>query len=247
MRVSGKAALVTGGSRGLGAALARELARRGARVVIAAREREPLERVAREIRAAGGEAHAVVADLGRKEDVYPLAGTAAALVGPVELVVHNASTLGPVPLRPLAETECEDLARALEVNVVGPFRLTRALAGSMLLRGSGLVVAVTSDAAVVPYAAWGAYGASKAALDHLMRIWAAELEGRGVRVLTVDPGEMDTDMHAQAMPDADRGTLARPEAVAARLCDLIAAADEVESGARVDLAAWHRAAEALVS
>jgi NAD(P)-dependent dehydrogenase (short-subunit alcohol dehydrogenase family) len=242
MQVGGRAALVTGGSRGLGAALAGELARRGARVVIAARERGPLERVAAEIRAQGGAAHAVVADVGRKEDVYPLAGTAAALVGPLDLVVHNASTLGPVPLRPLLETDCEDLSRALEVNVVGPFRLTRALAGSMLLRGGGLVVAVTSDAGVVPYETWGAYGASKAALDHLMRIWAAELKGSGVRVLSVDPGEMDTDMHAQAMPGADRGGLARPEAVAARLCDLIAACEEVESGARVELAAWPAAA-----
>jgi NAD(P)-dependent dehydrogenase (short-subunit alcohol dehydrogenase family) len=238
MELAGKAALITGGSRGLGAGLARELARRGARVVVAARGRAELEDVVRSIRAAGGEAHAVVADLGRKEDVEPLAGTACALVGPLDLVVHNASTLGPVPLRPLLDTACEDLGRALEVNVLGPFRLTKAVAGSMLLRERGLVVSITSDAGVEAYERWGAYGASKAALDQLMRIWAAELAGGGVRVLTVDPGEMDTDMHAQAMPDADRGTLARPEEAARRLADLLVAADGVPSGARVDLAAW---------
>jgi NAD(P)-dependent dehydrogenase (short-subunit alcohol dehydrogenase family) len=241
MRIEGAAALVTGGSRGLGEALARILAARGARVVVAAREREPLERVVGEIRAAGGRAHALAADVGRKEDILPLAGAAAALAGPIDLLVHNASTLGPVPLRPLSDTECEDFGRALEVNLVGPFRLTKAVAGSMMLRRRGLVVAVTSDAGVVPYEGWGAYGTSKAALDHLMRIWAAELAGTGVRTLVVDPGEMDTEMHAQAMPDADRSALRSPGEVAARLATLIEASDLVESGQRVDLMAWRPA------
>jgi NAD(P)-dependent dehydrogenase (short-subunit alcohol dehydrogenase family) len=241
MELGGTAALVTGGSRGLGAALARELARRGARVVVSAREAGPLEDVVRQIRAAGGEAHAVAADMGRKEDMLPLAGAASALVGPVDLLLHNASTLGPVPLRLLLDTDCEDLGRALEVNLVGPFRLTKALAGSMRLRGRGLIVAVSSDAAVTPYERWGAYGVSKAALDHLVRIWAAELAGSGVRVLSVDPGEMDTDMHAQAMPEADRAALAAPAEVAARLSDLIEAADATESGARLEVMSWRPA------
>jgi NAD(P)-dependent dehydrogenase (short-subunit alcohol dehydrogenase family) len=182
--------------------------------------------------------------VGRKEDILPLAGAAAALAGPIDLLVHNASTLGPAPLRVLLDTECEDFVRALEVNLVGPCRLTQAVAGSMALRRRGLVVAVTSDAGVVPYERWGAYGTSKAALDHLMRIWAAELSGTGVRTVVVDPGEMDTDMHAQAMPDADRSALRAPEEVAARLVELIEASDHVESGARVDLSAWRSAAVA---
>src|SRR6185369_6353707 len=142
-----------------------------------------------------------------------------------DVLVHNASTLGRTPLPLLLDTDCEDLERVLAVNLVGPFRLTKALAGSMALRGGGLVLHVTSDAGRTPYPGWGAYGVSKAALDHLGRIWAAELEGSGVRFLTVDPGEMDTQMHAEAMPDADRSVLARPEAVAARIADLIADAD----------------------
>jgi NAD(P)-dependent dehydrogenase (short-subunit alcohol dehydrogenase family) len=122
-------------------------------------------------------------------------------------------------LRLLLDTDCEDLERALAVNLVGPFRLTKAIAGPMVLRGAGTIVNVTSDAALQPYPSWGAYGASKAALEQLGRIWAAELEGTGVRVLTVDPGEMDTVMHAQAMPDADRSQLADP----ARVADAIVA------------------------
>jgi NAD(P)-dependent dehydrogenase (short-subunit alcohol dehydrogenase family) len=236
MRIEGRSALVTGGSRGLGRALGRELARRGARVVLVARGRGELDAVVAGIRAAGGEAHALVADVGQSEAVYPLAGAAAALVGPIDLLVHDASTLGPVPLRGLLETECEDFRRVLDVNLLGPFRLTKAIAGSMVLRGEGLVVGISSDAAVSGYPGWGAYGVSKAALDHLMRTWGAELEGTGVRFLSVDPGEMDTAMHAEAMPDADRTALASPEAVAARIADLVERGDHVASGTRLEAA-----------
>jgi len=232
--LEGKAALVTGASRGLGAALARELARRGAKVVLVARGKEELEAVAAGIRASGGEAHALPADVGDKGATYAIAGAAAALVGPVDILVHNASTLGPTPLRLLLDTECEDLERALEVNVVGPFRLTKAIAGAMALRGGGLVLHVSSDAATNAYPGWGAYGVSKAALDHLSRSWAAELEGTGVRFLSVDPGEMNTRMHADAVPDADPATLADPAEVAAKIAALIAGAEAPASGARLE-------------
>jgi NAD(P)-dependent dehydrogenase (short-subunit alcohol dehydrogenase family) len=225
---NGVATLVTGGSRGLGAALGRRLAAAGARVVLVARHAEPLRALVAELRAAGGEAHAVVADVADKEAIHAIAGQAAALVGPIDLLVNNASTLGPVPLRLLLDTDCEDLEQALAVNLVGPFRLTKVVLGSMVLRGRGMVLNVTSDAAVEPYPGWGAYGASKAALEQLGRVWAAELLGTGVRVLTVDPGEMNTVMHAQAVPDADPATLADPAQVAARI--LGALRDDSPSG-----------------
>ena len=234
---SGLAALITGGSRGLGRALGEALAARGARVVLVAREAGPLQEAVAAIRARGGEAHAVAADVGELDASYAIAGQAEALVGPIDLLVNAASTLGPVPLRLLLDTDCEDLSRALAVNVVGPFRLTKAVAGSMVLRGRGQVINVSSDAATQAYARWGAYGASKAALDHLTRIWAAELDGTGVRVLTVDPGEMDTRMHAEAMPDADRAGLAAPGAVAARLLALLAADPLPPSGPRLVIGA----------
>src|SRR6185369_6066793 len=139
--------------------------------------------------AEGLSAHALAADLGAQRDFYAIAGAAAALVGPIDVLVHNASSLG-------------------------PFRLSKAIVGNMLLRGQGLVVHVSSDAATSAYPRWGAYGVSKAALDHLARIWAAELEGTGVRFLAVDPGEMDTAMHAAAMPGADPRTLSDPADVA---------------------------------
>jgi len=237
MDLMGKAVLITGGGRGLGAALGRELAVRGARVVLTARTRVELAQTVAAIRGAGGDAYGLLADQGDKDAVYPLVGSATALVGPIDVLVVNASALGPTPLRELTETECEDLSRVLETNLVGPFRLVRAVVGAMVLRDQGVVLGISSDAAVEAYPGWGAYGVSKAALDHLFRIWAAELCDTGVRFLSVDPGEMDTAMHADAMPEADRATLARPAEVAVRIADLIVASKQLASGVRVSAAA----------
>jgi NAD(P)-dependent dehydrogenase (short-subunit alcohol dehydrogenase family) len=227
--------IITGASRGLGRALALELARAGVKLVLVARESPELRATADEIRAAGGEAHAIAADLGDKHAIHAIAGAAAALVGPIELLVHNASTLGPTPLPLLLDTECEDFERVFEVNVLGPFRLSRAVAGNMALSGRGFIVHLSSDAATTAYPRWGAYGVTKAALDHLGRSWAAELGPLGVRVLVVDPGEMDTVMHAAAMPDADRAALADPATVAHKLAGLILE-PRFDNGARLSLA-----------
>ena len=233
MEIKGRAVLITGASRGLGRALAEAFAGAGARVVLVARGQPELEATVNDIRRKGGEAFAVTGDLGRKEDIHRITGVAAALVGPIEIVVNNASTLGPVPLRLLHDTECEDLASVLEVNLLGPFRLAKAVLGGMILRGRGLVLDVTSDASVEAYAGWGAYSVSKAALDHLARVWAAEVEGTGVRFLTVDPGEMDTEMHAAALPEADRSTLADPSTVAERILELVRLTEGLPNGARI--------------
>ena len=227
------ATLITGGSQGLGRALGRTLAAAGSRVVLVARHQEALDDAVAEIRAQGGVAFGIAADIGDKHAIHAIAGEAAALVGPIDIAINNASTLGPTPLRLLSDTECEDLQRVLEVNVVGPFRLTKVLAGSMAVRGRGLIINISSDAATEAYPTWGAYGASKAALDHLGRIWAQELDGSGVCIVSVDPGEMDTAMHAAAMPDADRSTLAAPGDVAADIAAIIRGVDTVPSGSRI--------------
>jgi NAD(P)-dependent dehydrogenase (short-subunit alcohol dehydrogenase family) len=237
MHIQGKAALVTGAGRGLGAALARDLGRRGAKVALVARREEEIERVASDIRRAGGEAHALRADISQKDAIYPLAGAAAALIGPIDILIHNASALGRTPLQLLLDTDCEDFSDVLETNVVGPFRLSKIIAGSMALRESGTIVHVSSDAAASAYARWGAYSASKAASDHLARIWAAELSDFGVRVFSVDPGEMDTEMHARALPDADRSALADPLAVSRTIVAMIEA-DTIPSGARLEAGGW---------
>jgi NAD(P)-dependent dehydrogenase (short-subunit alcohol dehydrogenase family) len=227
---------ITGGSRGLGAGLARRLAARGARLALTARDARALEATVDEIRKAGGHAVALPGDVGDKDSILPLAGAAQAALGGVDVLVHAASALGPSPLRLLSDTDCEDLERALAVNVVGPFRLTKAVAGAMALSGGGLIVHVSSDAALSAYPEWGAYGASKAAFDHLARVWAAELLPLGVRFLSVDPGDMDTALHAEAVPDADRSQLQDPEEVAGRFVALLDRAQAFASGARLVLA-----------
>jgi NAD(P)-dependent dehydrogenase (short-subunit alcohol dehydrogenase family) len=180
-----------------------------------------LEAAVRQVRAAGGDAEAIVADVADKLAIHRIFGIAAATLGDIDVLVNNASTLGPTPLRPLLDSECEDLGAVLETNLLAAFRLSKVALGSMLLRDRGVIVNISSDAAVEAYADWGLYGVSKAALLQLTRIWAAELAGTQVRVLSVDPGEMDTQMHAAALPDADRSTLADPNLVGRRIAAMI--------------------------
>ena len=214
---------ITGGTSGLGLALVRRLLDAGADVAFIARGRAGVERVCQE----RPQAHGIVGDVSRKEDIHPIAIQVLGALNGLDVLINNASSLGPVPLAPLADTECEDFERALETNVLGPFRLTNALLGSLAATaregGTPLVVNISSDAAITPYAGWGAYGASKAALAHLTRIWDAELAVEGIRMVSIDPGDMDTLLHALAIPDADRSTLKNPEQAAAEIADLIAA------------------------
>src|SRR5262250_2453080 len=217
-------AAVTGGTSGLGRALVAELLRRGAHVAFVARHGDAVQRTADELRGS----HGIVGDVSRKDDIYPLALQITGTLGGLDVLVNNASSLGPVPLALLANTDCEDLELALATNLVGPFRLTKALLGSLTAsarEGRGAVVLnVSSDAAINAYPTWGAYGASKAALHHMSRVWNEELAGERIRVLSLDPGDMDTPLHALAVPDADVATLRRPEAAARELADAIAAA-----------------------
>jgi len=227
--LTGLRAAITGGTSGLGLALVRALHERGAQVAFVARDATRVRRVASEVPGA----HGIVGDVADKADTHRIALQINATLGGLDLLVNNASSLGPVPLALLADTDCEDLAAALATNLVGPFRLTKALLGSLAAaarekrgpqRRGALVVNIVSDAAVTPYAGWGAYGASKVALAQLSRIWDEELREHGVQVLTFDPGDMDTPLHALALPDADPATLKRPAESARDLVALIEAA-----------------------
>lgn len=213
---------VTGGTSGLGLALVQALARRGADVAFVARSPSGV----RAVTDANAGVYGFVGDVSDKDAIHPMAMSITAALGGLDVLVNNASSLGPVPLALLADTECEELEEALATNLVGPFRLTKALLGALSASARegrpALVVNVISDAALTPYAGWGAYGASKAALLHLSRIWDAELTEHGVRVLAVDPGDMDTPLHAAAVPDADPATLRSPAASAEEIVALIA-------------------------
>jgi NAD(P)-dependent dehydrogenase (short-subunit alcohol dehydrogenase family) len=210
---------ITGGTSGLGLALVRRLSAEGARLVFIARTPEVVARVSGETGS-----HGIVGDIARKEDIHPLVLQVLGLLGGLDVLVNNASSLGPSPLASLADTQCEELEAALAANLVGPFRLTKALYGALAAsarEGRGAVVVnISSDAAISAYAGWGAYGASKAGLRHLTAIWAEEARGEGIAFLSLDPGDMDTPLHAQALPEADPATLKRPEDAA---CEIVAA------------------------
>lgn len=218
---SGLRVAITGGTSGLGVALVRELVNKGARVAFVARTRERVEQVMRE----NPGAHGIVGDVSVKSDIYPIAIQITGELGGLDVLINNASELGPTPLRRLSDTECEDLDHVYATNVFGPFRLTKALMGALAAsarEGRGAVVLnVLSDAGINAYPGWGAYGSSKAALHQMSRIWDEEHAAEGVRFLSLDPGDMDTPMHAAAIPDADPATLKRPEQSAQEFLDQI--------------------------
>jgi NAD(P)-dependent dehydrogenase (short-subunit alcohol dehydrogenase family) len=227
--LKGLRAAVTGGTSGLGLALVRRLAVQGARVAFVARTAPAVAHIVDETGACG-----IVGDIGRKDDIYPIALEITGNLGGLDVLINNASSLGPTPLVPLADTDCEDLERALAVNVLGPFRLTKALFGALAAsareeRGA-LVINISSDAAINAYSGWGAYGASKAALRHLTAIWAEEAKAHRVGFLSIDPADMDTPLHALAVPDADRSTLRRPEDSAAEIVETMRAALPSQTG-----------------
>ena len=214
---------ITGGTSGLGLALVRQLAGRGAHVAFLARTAGAVERIANETGAYG-----IVGDVGRKEDIYPIALQVTGNLGGLDALINNASVLAPTPLALLADTQCEELEQALTVNLLGPFRLCKALFGALsasarIGRGA-VVINISSDAAITPYSGWGAYGASKAALRHLTAIWAEEAKSEGISFLSLDPGDMDTPLHALAVPDADRTALKRPDDAALEIIGSLIAA-----------------------
>ena len=215
---------VTGGTSGLGLALLRVLHGEGAQLAFVARD---APRVAQTARALPG-SHGIVGDVARKDDSHRIALQINAALGGLDVLFNNASSLGPVPLALLADTDCEDLEAAFAANLLGPFRLSKALLGALGAAARAgrpaLIVNFVSDAAVTPYPRWGAYGASKAALLQLSRIWDEELREHGVRVLALDPGDMDTPLHALAVPDADPATLKRPEQAAREIVAAIRSA-----------------------
>ena len=214
---------ITGGTSGLGLALVGEFLSRGAQVAFVARGAERVDRVVQEHPGA----HGIVGDLSAKDGTYPIALQIAGGLGGIDVLINNASDLGPTPLALLGDTDCIDFERALATNVLGPFRLTKALLGALTAsareNGAAVVMNISSDAATTAYPGWGAYGASKAALLHLTRIWHEELASDGVRFISFDPGDMDTPMHALAVPGSNPTALKRPETAAQEIADAITA------------------------
>jgi NAD(P)-dependent dehydrogenase (short-subunit alcohol dehydrogenase family) len=212
-RLAGKNALITGASRGLGRQLAIDFASQGvAALALVARNGEALSQVRDSIDAIAPEVRVVcvTADLRREADVErAVATTLHEFQGRLDVLVNNASALGPAPMPFLLDYPLDDFRSVLETNLIAPFLLIKKLLPAMADEG-GSIVNVTSDAGVVGYSGWGAYGISKFGIEGMSHTWAAELAGSKVRLNWVDPGSMDTDMHRAAEPDEDPTNWAKP-------------------------------------
>lgn len=211
MRLEGKVALVTGASRGIGRAVAAAYAAEGAHVVVAARDRGPLEAAAAEIRKSGNRVLAVFVDVGDRAKTKVLGDVIKQEFGRLDILVNNASMLG--PRVPILEYPEEDWERVIAVNLHGPFLVIKACLPLMIPTGGGSIINVSSGVGRIGKPRWGAYAASKFALEGLTQVLAAELLPFHIRVNAVNPGGTRTGMRAAAYPEEDPLTLPTPEQV----------------------------------
>lgn len=215
-RLTNKHILITGASQGLGRELALAFAREGpAGLSLVARNGALLNKVRNSILefAPMVKVIAIEGDVAMPKDIERItATTLSAFGGRLDVLVNNASTIGPSPIPFLLDYPLEEFQHVLSTNLVGPFFMIRTVLPSMIENG-GSIINVTSDAGIIGYAGWGAYGISKFGLEGLSQTWAAELEDSKVRVNLVDPGSMNTAMHRAAEPDQDPNEWADPSSV----------------------------------
>ena len=211
--LNGRIALVTGASRGIGAAVAERFASEGAHLILAARTAGALEEADDRIAAAAGgvKATLVPVDLADHDRIDEMAGAVAERFGRLDILVGNAAILG--GLAPLAHVEPARWAEAIDVNLTANWRLIRAFEPLLRLSPAGRAIFVTSGVTQGDFPYWGPYAASKAALEALVRTWAAEIEKTPIRANIVDPGVVRTRMRAEAMPGEDPATLPPPESI----------------------------------
>lgn len=214
----GRVALVTGASRGIGAAAAIELARRGVHVVITARTQGGLEDTDDAIRALGGTATLLPMDLADGPALDPIGPSLFERFGRLDILVHSAGALG--RLTPVPHILPQDWDTVVAVNLASTWRLIRTCGPLLLAAPAGRAVFVATGVASAPRAYWGAYGATKAGMQHLVTSWAQEVATSSLRVNLFDPGIVATKLRAEAMPGEDRTKLAKPEDVAGPLVDL---------------------------
>jgi NAD(P)-dependent dehydrogenase (short-subunit alcohol dehydrogenase family) len=218
MTLSGRIALVTGASRGIGAATALELARRGAHVVITGRTQGGLEETDDAIRAAGGSATLLPLDLKDGAALDTLGPSLLERFGRLDILVSNAASLG--TLTPVPHILPRDWEEVVAVNLSATWRLIRSCGPLVIAAEAGRAVFVTSAVVQQPIAYWGAYGATKAGMHHLAQCWAAETRTMRVRVNLADPGPVATSLRRWAFPGEDQSTLPRPVDVAPGIADL---------------------------
>lgn len=217
--LANRVALVTGASRGIGAETAKLLAAQGAHLILLARTVGGLEAVDDAIRQAGGQSTLVPLDLSQHDMIDALGVSIFERWGKLDILIGNAGVLG--PLTPVAHAEPKQWAQVLDVNLTANYRLIRSLDPLLRRSDAGRVIFVTSGVAREPTPYWGLYAASKAALEHLVHVYAREVEDTPVRVNLFDPGVVRTAMRAQAFPGENPAMLSPPEAIARQMLKLV--------------------------
>jgi NAD(P)-dependent dehydrogenase (short-subunit alcohol dehydrogenase family) len=232
----GKVALITGGSRGIGRAIAAAYARAGARVFICGRNFADIEAALREIRAGGGAIAGVAGDIARAEDVQRIVGAALERFGAIDVLVNNAGILG--PREAIAEYPLDAWEEVIRINLTGLFLMTHEVLPAMLARRSGSIINVTSGVGRVGKAKWGAYAVSKAGLEGFTQVLAEEVKSAGIRVNAVNPAATRTQMRAQAYPAEDPMTLPVPDIVVPIFVYLAADASKEVTGQSLNARDW---------
>ncbi|WP_374570109.1 SDR family NAD(P)-dependent oxidoreductase [Phenylobacterium sp.] len=237
--LQGKIALVTGASRGIGRASAMALAKAGAHVIATARTQGALEELDDEIRAAtGASATLVPLDLGEPEGLDHLGLAIHQRFGKLDVLVHAGAILG--LLTPVSHIEPAMWDRVMAVNLTATYRLIRSVERLLRVSDAGRAIFITTGRVERPRAFWGAYGASKAGMEHIVRTWADELENTQIRAALVDPGQMRTKMRAEAMPGEDPMTLPHPDEIGPLIVEL-AQAELGLPKVNVSFSAWKSA------
>ncbi|MGH7854822.1 MAG: SDR family NAD(P)-dependent oxidoreductase [Candidatus Binatia bacterium] len=237
--LSGKAALITGASRGIGRAIAEAYARQGAKVFVCGRDEENLRVAVDEIRKSGGEIEGHAGDVGNQDDVRRIVSAAVQRYGTIHILVNNASILGPretIALYPAAAWQ-----EVLRINLTGIFLMIRAVLPTMLAQKAGSIINVTSGVGRRGKARWGAYAVSKAGLEALTQVLADEVSRDGIRVNSVNPAATRTAMRAQAYPAEDPSTLPTPEEISPIFLYLASDASAAVSGQSLEARDWLKA------
>jgi NAD(P)-dependent dehydrogenase (short-subunit alcohol dehydrogenase family) len=235
-KLSGKVALVTGASRGIGKAVALEYAKQGAQLFICARRRAPLARTAKEIRAAGGEVHYLAADLAKVRDVKRIVQEARRRYGTIHILVNNASVLG--PRVPIADYPLRAWEEVIRVNLTALFLLTKETLGLMMPQREGSIINVSSGVGRIGKARWGAYAVSKFGVEGFTQVLVDEVKDSNIRVNAVNPGGTRTEMRAEAYPEEDPLTLPAPAEVTGVFVYLASPESLAVTGKSFDARAW---------
>ncbi|MBI1824560.1 MAG: SDR family oxidoreductase [Nitrospirae bacterium] len=234
MKLEGKIALITGGGRGIGKALAKTFAREGAKVVICSRSGQELKETEKEIKNEGKEALIHVADITSIREVQRLFKTIKSYYGLVDILINNASILG--PKTDILSYPYQEWLKVIDINLTGVFNVTQSALKQMILKKSGCIVNISSGVGKKGKAQWGAYAVSKFGVEGLTQVLAEEVSPYHIRVFSLNPGPTRTQMRAEACPDEDPMSLPPPEKIAETCLGLVCTGTQADSGKSFDAA-----------